>query len=607
MFVHELVEARAASSPHSVAIQDAQRQITYRELDQQATRLSECLHRRGVQVGGRVGLFIPRSADLAIAALGVLKAGAAYVPIDPSDPPRRVQMALEDSDCKLVIVQSGVLDRLPAGNREILVLNEINSASVCGTENTTTREIQRDDLAYVIFTSGSTGRPKGVQITHANLLNLIHWHIRAFKITSSDHATMQASPGFDAAVWELWPYLVAGGTVHIVEDALRADSKSLRDWMIAKGITVTFLPTAIAESMIALEWPAEARLRYLLTGADVLHRFPEPGLPFTLVNNYGPTECTVVTTSGAISPGASTTSLPGIGRPIDNVQVYVVDEQLQPVPPGVAGELLIGGAGVGRGYINLPASSEEKFPPDCFNGTPGARLYRTGDLARMEPDGQITFLGRLDEQIKIRGYRIEPGEIEAVLQHYPAIQSSVVLQRTTESGQSSLVAYVAIKPDLSASAGDLRSFLSAYLPDHMIPGTFVRVAEVRLTTNGKTDRSSLPAPSLNNILPEDNFEAPESEIESWLTDFLVKMLGVPRISRTDNFFRLGGHSLLGAQLIAKIQQTFDIELSLRSLFDHPTVSGIASEITREIHAKVNAMSDDEARAILGSFPGEIAV
>lgn len=606
MFVHELLEAKAASTPHAVAIQDEQRQVTYRELDQQATRLSECLHRRGVQLGGRVGLFIPRSADLAIAALGVLKAGAAFVPVDPSDPPHRVQMALDDSDCKLVIVQTGVLDRLPAGKREILVFDETDSGRPSGSENTASREIQGDDLAYVIFTSGSTGRPKGVQITHANLLNLIHWHIRAFNVTSSDQATMQASPGFDAAVWELWPYLVAGATVHIVEDALRADSKSLRDWMITKGITITFVPTAIAESMIALEWPPEARLRYLLTGADVLHRFPRPGLPFTLVNNYGPTECTVVTTSGSISPAASNTSLPSIGRPIDNVQVYVVDEQLQSVPPGVAGELLIGGAGVGRGYINLPELSEEKFP-DCFNGIERARLYRTGDLVRMEPDGQITFLGRLDEQIKIRGYRIEPGEIEAVLQRYPAIQSSVVLQRTTESGESSLVAYVVIKPDLSLSASDLRSFLSTYLPDHMIPGTFVSVAEIRLTTNGKTDRSSLPVPSAENILPEDHFEAPESEIESWLTNFLVKMLGVPRISRTDNFFRLGGHSLLGAQLIATIEQTFDVELSLRSLFDHPTVSGIASEITREIHAKVNAMSDDEARAILGSFPGEIAV
>ena len=241
MFVHELVEAKAASTPHAIAIQDEQRQVTYRELDRRATRLAECLHLRGVQLGGRVGLFIPRSADLAIAALGVLKAGAAFVPVDPSDPPHRVQMALDDSDCKLVIVQSGVLDRLPAGNRKILVLDETDSGSASGSENTVSREIQGDDLAYVIFTSGSTGRPKGVQITHANLLNLMHWHIRAFNVTSSDQATMQASPGFDAAVWELWPYLVAGATVHIVEDALRADSKSLRDWMIAKGITIDFV------------------------------------------------------------------------------------------------------------------------------------------------------------------------------------------------------------------------------------------------------------------------------------------------------------------------------------------------------------------------------
>jgi len=606
MLVHQLVEANAKSTPDTIAIQDGQRQITYRELDQNAARLAESLIRRALCVGAKVGLFVPRSADFAIAALGVLKAGAAYVPVDPSDAPARVQAALEDSGCKLVIAPRSVLDRLPAGNWESIVLDDVDS-SYTGGHKTTTKQIEGDDLAYVIFTSGSTGRPKGVQITHANLLNLIHWHIRAFDVTCADHATMQASPGFDAAVWELWPYLVAGATVHIVEDALRADAPSLRDWISAKGITITFLPTAVAESMIALEWPAEASLRYMLTGADVLHRFPPPGLPFKLVNNYGPTECTVVTTSGLLSPGGSSTSVPTIGRAIDNVQVYIVDEQLQPVPCGVAGELLVGGAGVGRGYINLPELSKEKFPSDCFSGIEGARLYRTGDLARKEPDGQITFLGRLDNQIKIRGYRIEPGEIEAVMHRHPAIQTSIVTARTTDSGDRSLVAYVVMKPDISASASELRTFLSSYLPDHMIPGTFVNLAEVPLTTSGKIDRMSLPAPSPESTLPEDHFEAPESEIEYWLADFLVKMLGVPRISRNDNFFRLGGHSLLGAQLIAKIQQTFDIELSLRSLFDHPTVSGIAAEITAGIHAKLNQMTDDEARAILESYPGEIAV
>jgi amino acid adenylation domain-containing protein len=606
MFVHQLVKAKAHATPDAIAIQDGHRQVTYRELERQAVRLAKRLHRLDVPVGTPVGLFVPRSADLAIGALGILQAGAAYVPLDPGDPRHRLEMALQDSGCKLVVVQRGAIERLPAGNWKTVILDECDSPDP-KNEITRNTEIALDNLAYVIFTSGSTGRPKGVQITHANLLNLISWHIHAFNITSSDQATMQASPGFDAAVWELWPYLVAGATVHIVEDRLRADSKSLRDWMVANGITMSFVPTPVAESMLGLEWPAETRLRVLLTGADVLRRFPPHGLPFTLVNNYGPTECTVVATCGAILPDASPTGLPTIGRPIENVQVYVVDERLRQVPSGTAGELVIGGAGVGRGYINLPDLSEEKFPPDCFSRIEGARLYRTGDLARMEPDGQITFLGRLDQQVKIRGYRIEPGEIEAVMQRHPAIRSAVVAAETADSGDVNLVAYIVMNPDVPASTSDLRSFLSSFLPDHMVPAKFVKIAELPLTTNGKIDRSSLPVPSPDSILAEDQFEHPRSETESWLAGFLVKMLGVPRISRNDNFFLLGGHSLLGAQLIAKIQQKFGVELSLRSLFDHPTVSGIALEITKAIHAKLDAMSEDEARAILGSLSGEIAV
>jgi amino acid adenylation domain-containing protein len=606
MFVHELVKAKAHATPGAIAIQEGQRQVTYRELEERAALLARCLNRFDVPVGAPVGLFIPRSADLAIGALGILQAGAAYVPLDPSDPRQRVEMALRDSGCKFAVVQRGVIDRLPAGDWKTVLLDECESRGD-RNEIVRTREIASDDLAYVIFTSGSTGRPKGVQITHANLLNLIDWHIRALNITSTDQATMQASPGFDAAVWELWPYLVAGATVHIVEDHLRADSRSLRDWIVATGITVSFLPTPVAESMIALEWPAETRLRFLLTGADVLRRFPASGLPFTLVNNYGPTECTVVTTSGAILPEDRPTGLPTIGRPIENVRVYVVDELFQQVPPGTPGELVIGGAGVGRGYINRSELSEERFPSDCFSCIEGARLYRTGDLARMEQDGQISFLGRLDQQIKIRGYRIEPGEIEAVMQRHPAIRSSIVVAGTTESGDTSLVAYVVINPDIPVSASDLRSSLLSCLPDYMVPSKFVKIAQLPLTASGKIDRLSLPAPSPGNVLEEDHFESPHSETESWLADFLIKMLGVPRIGRNDNFFRLGGHSLLGAQLIAKIQQRFGVELSLRSLFDHPTLSGIALEIAKAIQAKVDAMSEDEARDILHSLPGEIAV
>ncbi len=447
MLVHQLVEAKAKASPHAIAIHDKKRQVTYSELVRQASLLASRLQGSALKDNAPIALFLPRSADLAIGALGILTAGAAYLPVDPTDPANRISMALEDSGCKFVVTRKCMAERLPAGDWQTIILDEDDALFSRRTQIAATKEINADDVAYVIFTSGSTGRPKGVQITHANLLNLIRWHLGAFEVTASDRATMQASPGFDAAVWELWPYLVAGATVHVVDDSLRANPKALRDWLIATGITISFLPTATAESMIALDWPGETKLRYLLTGADVLHSIPLPGLPFTLINNYGPTECTVVATSGAVPPGTESSTLPAIGRPIENVQVYVVDERLKPVHAGVAGELLIGGAGVGCGYLNLPELTEQKFLPDCFSGIEGAQLYRTGDLVRLESDGQIHFLGRLDQQLKIRGIRIEPGEIEAVIHRHPAIRSSIVTTRSVDSGEVVLVAYVAMNPD----------------------------------------------------------------------------------------------------------------------------------------------------------------
>lgn len=605
MFVHELVESKAQSTPLAVAIVEGQNQVSYGELNERSNHLAYRLQSQGVGPGSLVGLCMQRSAALVVGALGIWKTGAAYVPVDPNDPSIRLAMALEDSGCELVVTQKDDAGRLPVGKWQSIFVDDSSHASEHAVEGKDST--QADDVAYVVFTSGSTGRPKGVEITHANLLNLIGWHNRCFGVTPSDRATMQASPGFDASVWEVWPYLAAGAGVHIVDDTLRMHPKSLRDWMLASGITISFLPTALAESMIALPWPADAALRYLLTGADVLRRCPRAGLPFTFVNNYGPTECTVVATSGAVPAETNARTLPTIGCPIDGVQVHVVDEQLKPVPAGLAGELLIGGAGVGRGYLNLPELTAEKFLPDPFSNVEGARVYRTGDLTRMLPDGQVEFLGRVDQQIKIRGYRIELGEISAALERHPAVAASVVTAQASDSAEVGLVAYIVTKPEVPINATELRSFVATHLPDYMVPGTFVRLSELPVTAHGKIDRSALPVPNAANTLSDESFEAPESEIENWLVTFLTKLLGVPRISRDDNFFRLGGHSLMGAQLIAKIQQTFDVELSLRSLFDRPTVRGIASEIERLIHARLGAMTDDEARNVLESWSGGIAV
>ena len=415
---------------------------------------------------------------------------------------------------------------------------------------------------------------------------------------------MHASPGFDAAVWEIWPYLAAGASVAVVDENIRTSSEGLRDWMVSNQITISFLPTALAEAVVDLPWPPNTALRYLLTGADTLRSYPPAGLPFALVNNYGPTECTVVATSGVVSSEARSAALPTIGRPIEDVQVYLVDEQLQRVPDGTAGELLIGGASVGRGYLNSPELTDRKFIADRFGNDKDGRLYRTGDLARMLPDGQIAFLGRIDEQVKVRGFRIEPAEITSVLEQHSEIQSSFVTACSQDSGETRLIAYIVPVANAHLSADELRRFLAEHLPEYMVPSAFVTIPSLPLTAHGKVDRAALPAATSENILRDEALESPQSEIEQWLASFLATLLRTARVSRDDNFFNLGGHSLMGAQLIARVKQTFDVELPLRSLFDHPTIREISSEIDRLLQARLSAMSDEEARRILETSPVE---
>jgi amino acid adenylation domain-containing protein len=603
MFVHELIAMQAGAEPDAIAVEAGDHKLTYGKLNASADQLACFLRSLGITAEVPVALFLERSTELAIAALAVLKAGGPYVPLDPSYPPARISTLLEDSAARFVLTHSSVAKRLPPGPWRTIVMDaddaEIAGASLVAPNNPTSPE----DLAYIIFTSGSAGRPKGVQITHSNLLNLVHWHQRVFSITSSDRATLQASPGFDAAAWELWPYLTVGASIHVVDDFIRAVPEHLRNWIFAKSITVSFLPTAVAECMMNLSWPPQTALRFLLTGADTLRQYPPSGLPFAVVNNYGPTECTVVATSGEIvSPGESPVSgvYPSIGRPIDNVEVHIVDEELNSVADGTPGELLIGGAGVGRGYLNLPELTAQKFIADPFNRTSGMRLYRSGDLARRLPDGQIEFIGRMDEQIKIRAYRIEPGEITSVLDRHPAVISSCVAAYSNEAGERHLVAYIVATTNLRPNVAELQAFLGERLPDYMIPSTFVRLACMPMSAHGKVNRAELPKPTLENTLNDRAFEAPQSEIEQWLASLLTSLLGVAHVGREDNFFNLGGHSLLGAQLIAKVHQRFAVVLSLRNLFDHPTIAGISSQIEGLIYSKLHALTDEEAQRILES-------
>jgi acyl-CoA synthetase (AMP-forming)/AMP-acid ligase II/acyl carrier protein len=404
--------------------------------------------------------------------------------------------------------------------------------------------------------------------------------------------------GFDAAVWEIWPYLTAGASLHIPAEEKLKDPEAFQSWMISQGLTISFVPTPMTERLLALRWPAETKLRMVLTGGDTLHNYPTPDLPFLLVNNYGPTECAVVATSGLVPARRSENRLPSIGRPITNTQVYILDEAMREVPAGTPGEIYIGGLGVARGYRNRPELTAERFIPNPFNGD-GTRLFKTGDCAQTLPDGELAFLGRFDEQIKIRGFRIEPNEIVAALNEHPAVSQSVIVAREITEGDNRLVAYFVPKAGHIATVSELREFLGARLPAYMVPAMYVTLDTIPLTPNGKVDRNALPAPDASNTLGEDVFHAPQTEIEQIVAGILAPLLGVERVDVEANFFALGGHSLLGIQLISRLRDSLGVELSLRTVFEAPSVAELSAEIERLLCAKLQSMSEEEVQRTLG--------
>jgi len=500
--------------------------------------------------------------------------------MDPAYPPDRLAFMLDDAQAPVLISSPSIAQRLPLAKREHVYLDAPKIADHPAEPPPV--PIGPDDLAYVIYTSGSTGRPKGVEISHRSLANLVSWHTQAFSVTALDRASHLAGLGFDAAVWELWPYLAVGASVHLAEEDTRNSAEALWGWLLAQRISISFVPTPLAEQLLGLrlKWPRKIALRVLLTGGDTLQHYPPPGLPFLVVNNYGPTECTVVATSGPLLPNRSATALPPIGRPIANTQIYLLDQRLQPVPAGATGEMYIGGAGVARGYHNRPDLTVEKFITSPFSDEPGARLYKSGDLARLLPDGQIAFLGRMDDQIKIRGYRIEPNEIVSALRRHPDIHGSVVVAREAARGERQLVAYIVPKAEFDLTYTGLRDFLGDFLPEYMIPAAFVRIDALPLTPHGKIDRAALPEPTPTNTLQDDGSAEPCTSTEQHVAEILGELLNLESVGLEDNFFLLGGHSLLGAQLIARLRDAFGVEISLRSLFEGPTVAALSAELDR---------------------------
>jgi amino acid adenylation domain-containing protein len=595
------VDAHASALPNAPALRAATETLTYGQLNERANQLAHHLISLGVGAGegdSIVGLCLDRSTTAVICALAVLKSGGAYLPLDPSYPVERLAFMLSDAQPRVLITTNEIAAQLPEGPWRTISIDRDETLIAEERTDTPHNVITPEQLAYVIYTSGSTGRPKGVEITHASLTNLVSWHQAAFEITSDDRASLLAGVGFDAAVWETWPYLTAGASLHLPDDATRLTPALLRDWLVSEQITTSFLPTALAERVMALDWPEHTALRTLLTGAETLRQFPSDDLPFRVVNNYGPTECTVVATSGVVPDDAYTTSLPTIGRAIANTHVYILDENLQQVPVHAAGEIYVGGAGLARGYLNHPELTAEKFVLDPFSDDPEARLYRTGDLARFMANGEIAYLGRIDEQIKILGHRIEPNEIVTVLDRHPSVNASRVVAHQDGCSEKYLVAYVVVDPESQPSAADLRSFLEKELPRYMVPAVFVRLDNFPLTQNGKVDRAALPAPNSENTLRDEVFTPARTPVEERLSVMLSSLLGLEQVSVHDNFFMLGGHSLLGTQLISQIRGTFAVELALRTLFESPTIEQLAAEVERLVMAQVEAMDEDEVQRLL---------
>ncbi len=590
--VLELSSSQAARNPEALAIAHGTAKLTYRELDSQANRLAHHLISLGVRKGAVVGLCLDHSIQLIVAELGILKAGGAYLPLDPTDPFERICLMLREAEAPLVITDSRQRSRFTNALFNAVTVDDEARLLAASSPSEPSITVDPSMVAYLIYTSGSTGKPKGVEVTHGNLANLVHWHQRAFEIGPRDRAPFMASMSFDAAVWEIWPYLAAGASLHLLPDrSMYTAPQPLQKWLLDQGITIAFLPSPLAEQMLRLDWPQDARLRIMLTGADSLHEFPSPKLPFQLVNNYGPTECAVVATSGVVEAGYCGRS-PSIGKPIDNMQVYILGANLEPLSPGAQGEMYIGGAGVARGYHNDPQLTAQKFIHNPFSVDSADQLYRTGDFGYFLDDGQIMFVGRADEQVKIGARRVQTEEIVAVLARHPSIQASAVIAREDATGNKFLAAYLVTNPDSELTSPALREFLRMFLPEYMVPTMFVKIDRLPLTSRGKVDRQALPTPDRENTLRDETFTPPRTELEGRIEAIITKLLGTDEVGVNDNFFMLGGNSFVGVQLIARVREELGVEVPLRTLFEAPTIAGLSTQIAqlRAYHADASPKS-----------------
>jgi amino acid adenylation domain-containing protein len=587
--IYQLVEKQVSLTPDSVAVIFADQQLTYAELNERANHLAHYLCSLGVKADCLVGLCVERSLEMIIGILGILKAGAAYLPLDPEYPMERLSFMVKDAQISVLLSQEKLVEKLPEYQATRVYLDRDWPTIAEFSRENLNLEVQPHNLGYVIYTSGSTGQPKGVMMGQLALCNLILWQLQNTTVTN-EAKTLQFAPiSFDVSFQEIFATLSAGGTLVLITEELRRDTSALLDFLEKQAIERLFLPFVALQQLAEVSVSRKfwvSSLREVITAGEQLQITPAIAAWFrdlencTLHNHYGPSESHVVTSFTLTNPVENWPLLPPIGRAIANVQIYILDAFLQPVPVGVSGELYIGGVGVARGYLNRPELTQEKFIANPFSNDPDSRLYKTGDLARYLPDGNIEYLGRIDNQVKIRGFRIELGEIEAVLSQCPDVQNTAVIVREDTPGDKRLVAYVVLTSDSQITTSELRQFLANQLPAYLVPNTFVILDDLPLTPNGKCDRRSLPIPDdqTRKNIPK---IGPRNLVELQLAQIWSEILGINNIGIQENFFELGGHSLLAVSLINRIEQKLDKRLPLTSLFQNGTIASLAQLLAQE--------------------------
>ncbi|MEH2023712.1 non-ribosomal peptide synthetase [Nostoc sp.] len=586
--IHQLFEAQVEKTPNAIAVVFENHQLTYRELNARANQLAHYLQKLGVKSEVLVGICVERSLNMVISILAILKAGGGYIPLDPAYPKERLAFILQDAEVSVLLTQQHLIENLPQHQTNVVCLDTDWENITQQSQQNPISECTTDNLAYIIYTSGSTGQPKGVLVNHSNVVRLFAATEPWYKFNQNDVWTLFHSIAFDFSVWELWGALLYGGKIVIVPYWLSRSPEDFYKLLLTQQVTVlNQTPSAFSQLIQVEESLGTAfglNLRLVIFGGEALqleslrpwferHGDQSP----QLVNMYGITETTVHVTYRPLVKADLEVGLGSIiGRPIPDLQVYLLDRYQQPVAIGVKGEMYVGGAGVTRGYLNRPELTTERFISHPFSSKPNARLYKSGDLARYLPNGDIEYLGRIDEQVKIRGFRIELGEIEALISQHLAVRETVVV--VSESQR--IVAYLVPQTEQTLVISELRSFLESKLPSYMIPAAFVLLEALPLTPNGKVDRKALREPDSARPELETVYQPPQTEVEKTIADIWQKVLQVEDVGIHDNFFELGGHSLLLVQVNSKLREVFQKDLSVLDLFRYPTINSLASYLNQ---------------------------